>query len=455
MSKSGMLTVEELDRHVASGEVDTVLVAITDMQGRLQGKRLHARYFLDEVLSHGTEGCNYLLAVDVDMNTVEGYAMSSWSTGYGDFVMTPDLTTLRRVPWQEGTVMVLADLGWHDGSDVGASPRQILKRQTARLAEAGMQAFAGTELEFIVFNDSYEQAWKAAYRDLTPANLYNVDYSMLGTARIEPLLRRIRNGMAGAGMTVESVKGECNFGQHEIAFRFDEATVACDNHVIYKNGAKEIAAEDGSALTFMAKFNEREGNSCHIHLSFRGTDGALVMADDADQTYGMSALGRSFVAGQIAHMRDLTLLFAPNINSYKRYVAGSFAPTAIKWGPDNRTCAFRLVGHGPGLRLENRVPGGDVNPYLAVAGMVAAGMDGIERGLELEDAFTGNAYDSDAERVPDTLAAAANVWENSSFARTTFGDEVVDHYANMARVEVDAFNASVTDWELFRGFERM
>ena len=455
MSKPGMLNVEELERLVDLGEVDTVLVAITDMQGRLQGKRLHARYFMDQVLDHGTEGCNYLLAVDVDMNTVEGYAMSSWSTGYGDFVMTPDLSTLRQVPWQEGTVLLIADLGWHDGSDVIASPRQILKRQTARLADAGMEAFVGTELEFILFNDSYEQAWTAGYRDLTPANLYNVDYSMLGTARVEPLIRRIRNAMAGAGMTVESAKGECNFGQHEIAFRFDEATVACDNHVIYKNGAKEIAAQDGSALTFMSKFDQREGNSCHIHLSFRGTDGSLVMADDADEVYGMSAAGRSFVAGQIAHMKDLTLLFAPNINSYKRYVAGSFAPTAIKWGPDNRTCAFRLVGHGPGLRLENRVPGGDVNPYLAVAGMVAAGLDGIERGLELEDAFTGNAYDSDAERVPDTLAGALALWESSAFARATFGDEVVDHYANMARIEVTAFNAAVTDWERVRGFERL
>jgi glutamine synthetase len=455
MSKPGMLSVEELERLVDLGEVDTVLVVITDMQGRLQGKRLHARYFMDEVLAHGTEGCNYLLAVDVDMNTVDGYAMSSWSTGYGDFVMTPDLTTLRHVPWQPGTVMLIADLGWHDGADVVASPRQILKRQTARLAEAGMQAFAGTELEFIVFNDTYEEAWRSGYRGLTPANLYNVDYSMLGTARVEPLLRRIRNSMAGAGMTVESAKGECNFGQHEIAFRFDEATVACDNHVIYKNGAKEIAAQEGSALTFMSKFDQREGNSCHIHLSFRGTDGALVMADDADEVFGMSALGRSFVAGQIAHMKDLTLLFAPNINSYKRYVAGSFAPTAIKWGPDNRTCAFRLVGHGPGLRLENRVPGGDVNPYLAVAGMVAAGLDGIERGLELEEAFTGNAYDSDAERVPDTLGGALALWESSDFARATFGGDVVDHYANMARVEVLAFNAAVTDWERFRGFERL
>ena len=455
MSRTPVLTVDELKADIAAGTVDTVLVMITDMQGRLQGKRLHADYFLETVLDHGTEGCNYLLAVDIDMNTVGGYAMSSWETGYGDFVMTPDLATLRRVPWQPGTVALLADLGWEDGSDVVASPRQILRKQLKRLSDAGMKAYVGTELEFIVFRDTYEEAWRSGYRDLTPANLYNVDYSMLGTARIEPLLRRIRNDMTGAGLVVESAKGECNLGQHEIAFKYTEALATCDNHVIYKNGAKEIAAEEGCSLTFMAKFNEREGNLCHIHLSFRGTDGALVMADDADTEFGMSDVGRAFVAGQIAHMKDLTLLFAPNINSYKRYQAGSFAPTAIKWGRDNRTCAFRLVGHGPGLRLENRVPGGDVNPYLAVAGMVASGIDGIERGLELEPAFGGNAYDSGAERVPDSLGEALRLWEGSAWVRETFGEEVVAHYANMARVELDAFGRSITDWERYRSFERM
>jgi glutamine synthetase len=381
--------------------------------------------------------------------------MSSWERGYGDFVMAPDLSTLRPVPWQDGTAALQADLQWEDGSDVVASPRQILRRQLARLSDAGMLAFVGTELEFIVFRDSYEDAWRSGYRDLTPANLYNVDYSMLGTARVEPLLRRIRNCMTGAGMVVESAKGECNFGQHEIAFKYDEALVTCDNHVVYKNGAKEIAAQEGMSLTFIAKYNEREGNSCHIHLSFRGTDGSLSLADDADHEQGMSALGRSFVAGQLAHMRDLTLLFAPNVNSYKRYVAGSFAPTAIKWGRDNRTCAFRLVGHGPGLRLENRVPGGDVNPYLAVAGMVASGLDGIERGLELEEPFGGNAYAADAEHVPDSLAEALRLWEASAWVKETFGEQVVAHYANMARVELDAFGRAVTDWERFRGFERL
>jgi glutamine synthetase len=451
-ARRAVMAVEELRRQVESGEVDTVLVGITDMQGRLQGKRLHAKYFLDVVLEHATEGCNYLLAVDVDMNTVDGYAMSSWSSGYGDFVMQPDLSTLRPIPWQDGTVLVLADLRWEDGTDVVASPRQVLARQTARLAEAGMAAYVGTELEFIVFRDTYEQAWSAGYRNLTPANQYNVDYSMLGTARIEPLLRRIRNCMTGAGLVVESAKGECNLGQHEIAFRYDEASVACDGHVIYKNGAKEIAAQEGVALTFMAKYDAREGNSCHIHCSFRGLDGSMVMAEGD----GMSDRGRAFVAGQLRYMRELTLLLAPNINSYKRYVEGSFAPTALRWGRDNRTCAFRLVGHGESLRLENRIPGGDVNPYLATAAVIAAGLAGIEEGLELEPAFEGNAYgDPDAARVPTSLGEALELWRESAFARRTFGDDVVDHYANMAAVELAAFGAAVTDWERFRGFERL
>ncbi|MEV4375970.1 glutamine synthetase family protein [Streptosporangium sp. NPDC049248] len=447
------MDVRELHDEVRAGRIDTVLLAIVDMQGRLQGKRLSARYFLQEVLGHAAEGCNYLLAVDVDMNTVDGYAMSSWERGYGDFVMKPDLSTLRRVPWQEGTALVMADLLWEDGSDVTASPRQILRRQLARLAERGWGAFVGTELEFVIFNDSYEDAWRGGYRDLTPANLYNVDYSLLGTARVEPLLRRIRLGMEGAGMYVESAKGECNLGQHEIAFRFGEALSSCDDHAVYKNGAKEIAAQEGMSITFMAKPNQREGNSCHIHISLRDAAGEPVMA--GSEAHGLSATGRHFIAGQLALMRELTLLYAPNVNSYKRYVPGSFAPTAVKWGVDNRTCALRLVGHGPSLRIENRVPGGDVNPYLAVSALVAAGLHGIENELPLEEAVTGNAYTSGAETVPHTLRDALELWEGSAFAAAVFGEDVVAHYANNARTELAAFDAAVTDWELFRGFERM
>jgi glutamine synthetase len=452
-ARPGMLSLDELRELIALGEIDTVILALTDMQGRLQGKRLSAEFFLDEVAEHASEGCNYLLAVDVDMNTVDGYRMSSWESGYGDFVLRPDFGTLRRIPWHPGTALVTADLTWLDGTPVTASPRQILQGQTARLAERGLVAMAGTELEFVVYNDTYEQAWAKNYRDLTPANDYNVDYSILGTSRIEPLLRRLRLGMAGAGLYVESAKGECNLGQHEIAFRYAEAVTTCDNHSIYKTGAKEIAAQDGMSITFMAKPNSREGNSCHIHLSLRGSDGTPVLAGDGQ--HGLSKTGEHFLAGQLAALRELTLCYAPNINSYKRYVPGSFAPTAVRWGVDNRTCALRLVGHGHSLRAENRTPGGDVNPYLAVAAMIAAGLHGIDNELPLEPAFKGNAYADDTLKVPATLRDALELWEGSELARAAFGPEVTGHYANYARVELAAYEAAVTDWELRRGFERL
>jgi glutamine synthetase len=448
-----MISLDELRAAISAGEIDTVILAITDMQGRLQGKRLSAEFFLAEVVHHYSEGCNYLLAVDVDMNTVDGYQMSSWERGYGDFVMRPDFATMRRVPWHPATALVLADLTWLDGAPVLASPRQILQRQTARLAERGLVALAGTELEFIVYSDSYEQAQAKNYQDLTPANGYNVDYSILGTSRIEPLLRKLRNGMAGAGLYVESAKGECNLGQHEIAFRYADALTTCDNHSIYKTGSKEIAAQDGMSITFMAKANSREGNSCHIHLSLREEGGAPVLAGDGP--HGLSKLGEHFLAGQLAALRELTLCYAPNINSYKRYVPGSFAPTAVRWGVDNRTCALRLVGHGHSLRAENRTPGGDVNPYLAVAAMIAAGLHGIDNELPLEPAFEGNAYADQSRTVPAAMRDALELWQQSEIAAAAFGSQVVDHYANYARVELAAYDAAVTDWELRRGFERL
>ena len=455
--RRGMLTLEQLRVEVGEGVIDTVVLAFTDMQGRLQGKRLAADYFLDDVVGQHVEGCNYLLAVDVDMNTVPGYAMSSWERGYGDFVLTPDMSTLRRIPWYEATALVLADLGWHDGTPGVASPRQILQAQLDRLAERGWQAMVGTELEFIVYDTSYEDALASGFRNLVPANQYNVDYSILGTSRIESLLRKLTNGMAGAGLQVESAKGECNLGQHEIAFRYAEALATCDNHSIYKTGSKEIAASEGKSITFMAKPNAREGNSCHIHLSLRAADddgeGAPVMAGDGP--YGLSPVGEHFIAGQLAALPELALYHAPNINSYKRYALGSFAPTAARWGVDNRTCAFRLVGHGSSLRIENRVPGGDVNPYLAVAAMIAAGLHGVDHQLPLEPAFEGNAYTDTGPRVPSTLRDALDTWQKSELARESFGNEVVEHYANGARVELAAFDAAVTDWELRRGFERL
>ncbi|MBA2522917.1 MAG: glutamine synthetase [Solirubrobacterales bacterium] len=419
------------------------------MEGRLQGKRLTASHFLGEVLEHGAEGCNYLLAVDVDMDTVEGYAMASWDRGYGDFEMKPDLSTLRPVPWQPGTVMVIADLQWSDGKEVTASPRQILRRQLARLADRGLIANAGTELEFIVFKTPYEEAWRSGYRNLDPANLYNVDYSLLGTSRVEPLIRRIRNDMAAAGLTVEDSKGECNLGQHEINFRYGEALETADTHAVYKNGAKEIAAQEGHSITFMAKFNEREGNSCHIHCSLASLeDGANAFA--ADQ-----GMFDRFVAGQLACQREMTLMYAPYVNSYKRFVPGSFAPTAVAWGRDNRTCSLRVVGHGEGVRVENRLPGADVNPYLALSAMIAAGLHGIDAELPLEPALEGNAYTSDAPRVPTNLYEARDLFSASEVAREAFGEDVVDHYLNHARIELEANEAAVTDYDKYRGFERL
>ena len=324
------MTLDELRADASAGRTDTVLLVICDMQGRLQGKRMTAAHFLEEVVGHGAEACNYLLAVDVDMNTVGGYAMSSWERGYGDFEMVPDLATLRPVPWHEGTALCLADIHWADGTPVGPSPRQVLKRQLERLAERGWSAYGATELEFVVYRDSYEEAFDKGYRGLVPANRYNVDYSLLGTARIEPLIRRIRTEMGGAGLRVESSKGECHDGQHEINFHYGGALQAADEHVVYKTGAKEIAAQEGMSITYMAKFDEREGNSCHIHLSLRGKDGDVVFWDDADSGPGQrSAMYNSFVAGVLATMRDFTLLYAPNINSYKRFARGSFAPTAV------------------------------------------------------------------------------------------------------------------------------
>jgi glutamine synthetase len=328
--------------------------------------------------------------------------------------------------------------GEEHGAPVPVSPRQILKRQIERLAALGLEPFVGTELEFIVFDDTYRDAWAKGYRGLTPASDYNIDYALLASTRMEPLLREIRLAMDGSGMYCEGVKGECNLGQQEIAFRYAPALTTCDNHALYKNGAKEIADAHGKALTFMAKFNEREGNSCHIHLSVRSTDGSAVMSDPS-RPNGFSPLMEHFLAGQLAHLRELTLLFAP---------------TAVAWGLDNRTCALRVVGRGHALRFENRAPGGDVNQYLAVAAMIAAGIDGVERELALEDAFTGNAYDSGKPRLPTTLDEAAGLFAASDFVRDAFGEDVVEHYLNNARVELAAFRGAVTDWERVRNFER-
>ncbi len=442
------LNLDQLRNAAQTGRIDTVLLAFTDMQGRLQGKRLTASHFLESVVEHGAEACNYLMAVDVEMNTVGGYEISSWERGYGDFAMVPDLGRLMTIPWHEKTALCLADLAWEDGGPVVQSPRQVLKRQLDRLAERGLQASAATELEFIVFKDTYEEAFAKGYRDLAPANHYNLDYSLLATGALEPLIGRIRRQMGEAGLKVENSKGECNDGQHEINFTYSDALTAADGHTVYKTGAKEIAAQEEMAITFMAKYNEREGNSCHIHLSLQRDDGSAVFASDE------TAFER-FLAGQLATLRELTLFYAPNVNSYKRFAEGSFAPTAVAWGRDNRSCALRVVGHGDALRIELRMPGADVNPYLALAAMIAAGLHGMDGELELEPRVEGNAYTAGKPHVPGTLREAHDLFASSRLANEAFGEDVVKHYLNAARVELKAFEAAVTDWERVRGFERL
>ena len=443
-----MLTVNELKREVENGSIDTVVVAFTDMQGRLMGKRVHAQYFVDEnIADHGVEGCNYLLALDMEMDTIPGYSIASWEQGYGDFAMRPDLDTLRRIPWLEGTALVLCDVAWGDGSPVRPSPRQVLKAQVERARSLGYEPMIGSELEFYLLKESFEEAHAKHYRDLTPSVPYILDYHVLATTYDEPLLRQIRNGMHGAGVTVESSKGEAWPGQQEVNFRFADAVTMADNHSVYKNGAKEIAHLNGCSITFMAKPDHSWiGSSCHIHTS--------LWRDGENAFDGGPDVFKQFLAGWIAGAKELAIFLAPTINSYKRYAAGSWAPTTLAWGHDNRTCGFRIVGHGAAQRIETRIPGGDVNPYLAFAALIAAGLHGIEAGLELPPALEGNAYESDAERFPSTLREAIQALERGTIARAALGDDVVDHYLNYARTEQRLFDEVVTCYERERLFER-
>jgi glutamine synthetase len=443
-----VLSVKELEQAVGEASIDTVVVAFTDMQGRLMGKRLHGEFFLEgHVAEHGAEGCNYLLALDMENNPVPGYQIANWEQGYGDFGFLPDMTTLRRIPWLEATALVLADVVWHDGSPVNPSPRQVLKRQVERAAELGYTPMFGSELEFYLLRETYAEAHAKHYRDLTPSVPYILDYHILATTYDEPLLRQMRNGMQGAGIPVESSKGEAWPGQQEINFRYADAVTMADNHTIYKNGAKEIAHQNGCSITFMAKPDHTWiGNSCHIHSSL-WRDGESAFAGESD-------VFKQFLAGQIACFKELAIFLAPTINSYKRYAAGSWAPTTLAWGHDNRTCGFRIVGHGPGLRAETRIPGGDVNPYLAFAALLAAGLYGIENELELPPPLEGNAYESDAERFPQSLREAIAALEHGTMARAALGDDVVDHYLNYARTEQRLFDEVVTCYERERMFER-
>jgi glutamine synthetase len=443
-----VLTLDELRQEVENGSIDTVVVAFTDMQGRLMGKRVHAEYFLEEnVADHGVEGCNYLLALDMEMDPIPGYSIAGWDQGYGDFGMLPDLATLRRIPWLDGTALVLCDVVWHDGSPVVPSPRQVLKAQVERARAAGFEPMFGSELEFYLLRETYAEAHAKHYRDLTPSVPYILDYHVLATTYDEPLLRQIRNGMHGAGIRVESSKGEAWPGQQEVNFRYADAITMADNHAVYKNGAKEIAYLNGCSITFMAKPDQTWiGSSCHIHASL-WREGENVFARDTN-------VFEQFLAGWIACTKELAVFLAPTINSYKRYTAGSWAPTTLAWGHDNRTCGFRIVGHGAAQRIETRIPGGDVNPYLAFAALIAAGLHGMEHDLPLPAALEGNAYESDAERFPSTLREAVAALEGSSMARAALGDDVVDHYLNYARTEQRLFDAVVTGYERERLFER-
>jgi glutamine synthetase len=449
----GMLTVEQLEREIGEGTIDTVVAAFTDMQGRLMGKRIQGEFFLEQVVEHGVEGCNYLLALDMEMDPVPGYDMANWEKGYGDFGIVPDLATLRRIPWLDTTALVLCDVVGHDGAPVVESPRQILIAQYERAYDLGFMPMMSSELEFYLFRESYAQAWKKDYRDLEPTIPYILDYHVLATTMDEPVIQQIRRGMQGAGIPVEFSKGEAWYGQHELNVRYADAVTAADRHTIYKNGVKEIAGRNGVSATFMAKPSEKDiGSSCHIHMSLTDRESLANAFVDGDRE---TDVFRHFLGGLRSHVRELALFVAPSVNSYKRYATESWAPTSISWGRDNRTCGFRIVGHGQSRRIECRIPGADVNPYLGFSAMLAAGLDGIEHAIDPGPELVGNAYEAaEAEPFPSMLNEAVDLWEASEFAKRAFGEEVWKHYLNYGRTEQRLFSQVVTDYERRRMFER-
>jgi glutamine synthetase len=449
----GMLSLDELKAEAESGAIDTVVTAFTDMQGRMIGKRIEIGYFLDEVADNGVEGCNYLLALDMEMDPLPGYEMANWEKGYGDFAIAPDLATLRRIPWLDRTALVLCDVANHDGSPVVASPRQVLIAQYERAHELGFTPMFASELEFYLYKESYAQAHEQDYRDLTPTIPYILDYHVLATTMDENVLGPIRRGIQGAGIPVEFSKGEAWYGQHEVNTRYADAVTSADRHTIFKNGVKEIAFLNGVSATFMAKPSEKDiGSSCHIHSSLIDTGGGNSAFVDGDAE---TDVFRHYLGGMRARVRELALFAAPAVNSYKRYATESWAPTSISWGRDNRTCGFRVVGHGQSRRTECRIPGADVNPYLGYAALLAAGLDGIENRTDPGPELKGNAYAAGAaEPFPSTLREAVDLWEGSEFARATFGDAVWRHYLNYGRTEQRLFDQVVTDYERRRMFER-
>ncbi len=450
------LSLKSLKKIVASGKIDTVIAAQIDMQGRLMGKRFHADFFLKSAINE-THSCNYLLATDMEMETVEGYKVTSWEAGYGDYIMQPDLSTLRLIPWLEGTALVLCDVLDHKAhKEVSHSPRSILKKQIKRLEKLSMRAMMATELEFHVFKQNFEEAHEENYQYLEPISPYNEDYHIFQTTREEGLMRSIRNGLHGAGIAVENTKGEADAGQAEINVQYCEALEAADNHVIIKNGVKEIAFLHGNAVTFLAKWSEKAaGNSSHIHQSLWNIEGEPLFYDRKAK-YSMSKIMRSYMAGLLEHASESTFFLAPYINSYKRFVAGTFAPTKAIWSMDNRTAGFRVCGADTkSVRVECRIGGSDLNPYLALAAQIAAGIAGIENEMKLEDEFVGDAYGGkNVRNIPSTLREATKELDKSKMLRDAFGDDVIDHYVHCARHEQSEFDRVVTDWEVNRGFER-
>ena len=454
---AGMLTFSELQAAAGRGEIDTVIIAFPDMQGRLIGKRMQVDYFINTAHEE-THGCDYLLANDIDMEPVPGYAAANWEKGYGDFVMKPDMATMRRLPWLPGTALVIADiLDHHHHKDLPHAPRSILKKQIARLAAEKMSAFFASELEFYLFDETYDSAADKRYHDLKTAGRYIEDYHILQTTKEEGVMRAIRNGLHDAGIPVENSKGEWGPGQEEINVRYADALSMADRHVILKNGIKEIALLNGKAVTFMAKWRyDLAGSSSHIHNSLWDLAGKKPLFADEKAEHGMSQLMRHYVAGQLAHAREITWFLAPYINSYKRFQAGTFAPTKAIWSIDNRTAGFRLCGpHTKSLRIECRIGGSDLNPYLAFAALIAAGLAGIDQKLELEAPYVGDAYLGKRLReVPKTLREATVLMAKSKMLRAAFGDDVIDHYVHTAEWEQFEYDRRITDWELMRGFER-
>lgn len=448
------LSVDELRDGVERGTIDTVLVVFPDLAGSWKGKRMSGKFFVDDTLGHGIEACNYLIATDVEMNVLPNYRFANWEAGYGDMRCVPDLQTMRLIPWLEKTALVICDLEDDDGP-IAVSPRQILKRQLDRAAKAGYIVKMGAELEFFLFKESFEEAAAKDYANLTPDSNTIQDYHILQTTKDEHIIRAIRNGMEGAGVPIECSKGEAGFAQHEINLRYTEALEMADRLAIYKNGAKEIAALSGRAITFMAKYTMSDvGSSCHIHTSLWDSETDTPSAP-GEGPHHLSPAFASYLAGMIATAREMSWMFAPTVNSYKRYQPGSWAPTAVAWGRDNRTCGLRLVGHGGGTRVESRIPGADANPYLAFAAVIAGGLHGIEQGLSLEDPFVGNAYESkEVARIPWNIVEAIELLDQSVVAKSAFGDDVHHHMVTTARHEWMQFNKAVTDWELRRNFER-